>query len=204
MNSTRQKILDQSKELFNSNGTQATTLRQVALELGISQGNLNYHFKLKQDILEALYFELVQKINIQMASLTQQFSELFALYQSSEMSMRIFYEYRFLIRDLYLIFRESDKIKSHYIELQELRKQQFRGLFNLMIDKKVIRKEEFLNEYDRLYERMNILGDNWINTFELFKLNQADPVHYYQSLLFETIYPYLTDSGKKQYKVLYS
>ena len=70
-----------------------------------------------------------------MASITKQVSTLSALYHSAENSMRIFYQYRFLMRDMYLIFRESKAIKSHYIKLQELRKVQFRGLFDLMIEK---------------------------------------------------------------------
>ena len=134
-----------------------------------------------------------------MASITKQVSTLSALYHSAENSMRIFYQYRFLMRDMYLIFRESKAIKSHYIKLQELRKVQFRGLFDLMIEKQLLRKEEFSNEYERLYERMTILGDNWINAFELFKINQDDPVVYYHNLLFEMIYLYLTNEGKKQF-----
>ena len=46
---------------------------------------------------------------------------------------------------------------------------------------------------------MTILGDNWINAFELFKINQDDAVVYYHNLLFEMIYPYLTNEGKKQF-----
>lgn len=204
MANTKQNILDKSKELFNLNGIQATTLRQIALALNMSQGNLNYHFKTKQDIVEALYFELVQKMDAEMASMTLQFSALTILYHSAENSMRIFYQYRFLMRDMYLILRESEKIKTHYVHLQEGRKKQFRNLFEFMIQKEVLRREEFLNEYDRLYERMNILGDNWINAFELFKTDQNDPIKYYQNLLFEMIYPYLTVEGKKQFMELQS
>ncbi|MEQ8303906.1 MAG: TetR/AcrR family transcriptional regulator [Cyclobacteriaceae bacterium] len=204
MNNTRQIILDKAKDLFNSNGIQTTTLRQIALALNISQGNLNYHFKAKQDITEALYFELVHKMDAEMDSLTQQFSLLSTLYQSAEKTIRIFYQYRFLMRDMYLIFRESEKIKSHYINLQQIRRTQFNTLFSAMLEHKILRQEEFANEYARLYERLNILGDNWINAFELFKIDQDDPIRYYHNLLFETIYPYLTDTGKNQFAEIYN
>lgn len=203
MKNTRQKILNKSKELFNTNGSQATTLRQIAVALGISQGNLNYHFKLKQDIVEGLYFELVQKMDLEIHALSHSFSAFSALHQSAESSMQILYEYRFLTRDMYLIFRESDKIRAHYITLQEIRKVQFLSLFELMIENKLLRQEELSNEYDRLYERMNILGDNWINAFELFRSNHENPAKYYLGLLFEVIYPYLTDIGKKQFMEIY-
>lgn len=200
---TKEKILAQSKDSFNKNGVQKTTLRQIASALGMSQGNLNYHFKTKQDIIEQLYFDLVGELDKEMEVMTQSFSSLFTLYSSSEITMRIFYDYRFLLRDLYLIFRESQVIKEHYIKLQELRKRQFTLLFDSMIQESVLRPEELINEYDRLYERMMIVGDNWINTAELFSIEIKEPVAHYRGLLFEMIYPYLTEKGKEEYNGLF-
>ncbi|MCI5056410.1 MAG: TetR/AcrR family transcriptional regulator [Flavobacteriales bacterium] len=201
--STKEKILEQSKDLFNKKGVQTTTLRQIASALGMSQGNLNYHFKTKQDIIEQLYFDLVGELNKEMEAMTQSYSSLSTLYKSSEITMRIFYNYRFLLRDLYLIFRENQVVKEHYIKLQELRKGQFTQLFNLMIQESILRPEELINEYDRLYERMMIVGDNWVNTSELFSLEIKEPVTYYRDLLFEMVYPYLTEKGKKEFNDLF-
>ena len=35
----------------------------IAVELKISSGNLNYHFKNREDVLEALYFEMVSEFD---------------------------------------------------------------------------------------------------------------------------------------------
>ena len=102
-----------------------------------------------------------------------------------------------------MIFRESYEIKGHYIKLQDIRKKQFTQLFNSMITEKTLRTEAFTDEYVRLYERMMIIGDNWINTSELFSPEIKDPVQYYQDLLFEMIYPYLTEKGKTEYKAMF-
>jgi len=200
--STKEKILEQSKDLFNKKGIQTTTLRQIASALGMSQGNLNYHFKTKQDIITRLYFNLVEKLNKEIEAMTQSFSSLSTILNSAEISMRIFFKYRFLMRDMYLIFRENNLVKEHYKKLQELRKKQFARLFDSMIQERVLRPEDFAGEYDRLYERMMIVGDNWINTSELFSDGIKEPVTYYRNLLFEMIYPYLTVKGKKEYNDL--
>ncbi len=63
MNITKQKILIKSLELFNYNGISKTSLRTIADEVGISVGNLQYHFKKREDIIEALYFQLVKKMD---------------------------------------------------------------------------------------------------------------------------------------------
>jgi len=45
---------------------QKVALRPIANEMGISQGNLNYHFKKRDEIITGFYYELVQQVDIQM------------------------------------------------------------------------------------------------------------------------------------------
>lgn len=201
MKNTGQNILDKAREMFNEQGVQSTTLRQIATGLGMSQGNLNYHFKTKSELIEALYFELVAKMDVEMSAMSQGFSLLSTAFISAEKSMTIFYEYRFILRDMYSIFRENEKLKQHYVQLQELRNKQFKLMFDTMIEQGILRKPEIPKEYERLYERMNIVGDNWINPFELFGSSKHS-IAYYNELLFEMIYPYLSESGKKEYRAL--
>lgn len=143
-------------------------------------------------------------MDVEMANMAQAFSLLSVLYQSAEKTMQLFYEYRFLLRDIYLIFRENDTVRGHYIQLQNTRKEQFNQLFESMINQGVLRGAEFPNEYERLYERISILGDHWINASDLFMADQENPTAYFQDLLFEMIYPYLTEKGKAQYAALHS
>ena len=63
MSETKLKIIKQALLLFNNNGTANVSLRAIAKETGISIGNLQYHFKKREDIIEALYFQLVDKID---------------------------------------------------------------------------------------------------------------------------------------------
>ena len=71
---TKERILARAKGLFNEKGVQTTTLRQIASALGMSQGNLNYHFKTKQDIISRLYFDLVGQLTKEMEAMAQSYS----------------------------------------------------------------------------------------------------------------------------------
>jgi hypothetical protein len=121
------------------------------------------------------------------------------LYESSLVSMNILYKYKFIAQDLHSVLESNSELKVHYLALQKMRKQQFLFLFQNMIAEDLMRKEELKNEYERLYERMNILGDNWINSANLFFQERSSKVAHYHSLLFEVIFPYLTQKGKEQY-----
>jgi AcrR family transcriptional regulator len=55
--STRTRILDISRDLFTAHGYGGTSIAQIAEKLGTSKAALYYHFKSKEDILDALLSE---------------------------------------------------------------------------------------------------------------------------------------------------
>jgi AcrR family transcriptional regulator len=54
---TRPKILEACRVLFNERGPAEVTTAEIAQSVGISEGNLHYHFRRKQQILVALFEE---------------------------------------------------------------------------------------------------------------------------------------------------
>ena len=56
--STKQKILDAALELFSVQGFEATSVSQIADEVGIRKASVYSHFGSKQEILDALMQEL--------------------------------------------------------------------------------------------------------------------------------------------------
>ena len=54
----RQEILDVSLELFNEQGYEKTSLREIAERLGVTKAALYYHFERKEDILLELHLRL--------------------------------------------------------------------------------------------------------------------------------------------------
>jgi AcrR family transcriptional regulator len=55
---TRERILNAALDLFVEHGFDATSLRQIADQLGITKAALYYHFASKDDILMALHMRL--------------------------------------------------------------------------------------------------------------------------------------------------
>jgi AcrR family transcriptional regulator len=52
---TRERILDACRALFNERGPNEVTTAEIAQAVGISEGNLHYHFRRKEQMLTALF-----------------------------------------------------------------------------------------------------------------------------------------------------
>src|SRR5580704_5068273 len=56
--STRARILDVALDLFNEQGYDKTSLREIAARLGFTKAALYYHFERKEDLLLELHLRL--------------------------------------------------------------------------------------------------------------------------------------------------
>lgn len=53
-NKTKLRILEEANKLFYQQGFNATSIRNIVDVTGLSKGNITYHFKSKQEILEGI------------------------------------------------------------------------------------------------------------------------------------------------------
>lgn len=201
MKKTKDVILETALELFNNEGLPKITLRTIANTMGISQGNLNYHFKKRETIIEGLYFQLVAKIDDSIKSNETLDNSLEGFLNISKSMMFCFFEYRFFLLDFVQIMRENPKIKEHYIMLLQLREKQFLGLLKTLQTNGVLREEQLPNEYSNLYKRAHILSDFWISSAQIQNDKiTSESIKTYFNMMAQGLYPYLTKKGQKVYK----
>ena len=95
---TRDRILDASRLIFNQRGYAATTQAEIAAEVGISQGNLTYHFPTKAELVAHLEDEARERIRARRAALrTGAIADDYVEHLLFAMSLTR--DYRFLLRD---------------------------------------------------------------------------------------------------------
>ena len=205
MKNTKEVILETSLSLFNSLGLSKVTLRTIAKKMGISQGNLNYHFKKREDIIEALYFQLVNNIDNSMSGFQESKNPFQLLVSISQTIMSNFFEYRFFLLDFVQIMRENEKVKTHYSELSTQREQQFTMLFNILVENDLMRQEILPNEYENVYKRFQMLSEFWISDAEIHNSKiTKKTISIYSEILTQAIFPYLTLKGQKEYHAIIS
>lgn len=196
---TRDKILHTALNLFNEQGVPNVTLRQIAAAMFISQGNLNYHFKHREDIIEALYFQLFEVLELEKSRLDTEVMNLQFVLDSARIGMEVLFNYRFLMIDLNQNMRENPKLHAHFIQLEQIRKQTYQHAFNLAIQSGVMRAPAFEHEYEGLNERIRVFSDFWLASAAVYDEPQDQTVAKYHNLLVELFFPYFTREAQREF-----
>lgn len=197
-NNTKTKIIDQARIQFNQYGFGQVTLRMIANELSMSCGNLNYHFKKREDILELLYFEMVKVFDKRVENLEQSELSMEHLYKEVSVSMERMYQYRFFWTDIYNILRLNTLVKEHFQTVYQERLKGCLFLFQAFQSQGLLPKETYKGEYQKIAEQLIHFGNTWWYGTVLYdhdlSQNIATGVERYLMIL----YPYLTESGQKE------
>lgn len=201
MSQTRDRILGTALVLFNENGLANVSQRDITQKLGISPGNLTYHFKRKEDILAALYRQLVDRFSKMFGSMTDQRVSLIALMNFSEAIFELVWEYRFFFIDYVYLMNGNPEIAKHYAELMKQREGQFMITMVELKKEGLLNPEELQGQYEMLFRQLRITTDFFLST----QLPLTDPVELKRQFLLQVIHlvhPYLTELGKSELNAL--
>ncbi len=188
-------------ELFNKNGIDQITVRHIAKEMGISHGNLCYHFPNIDDIILKLYENLVEELNNEISKLPVKEIDLWMVYYSSHATFSLLYKYKFLMLDFVGIMRRIEPIRTHYRALVAKRRVEFGMVVQYMIQGEYLKPEVIEGQYSAITEVHFILGDFWVSRSEImFDGSDKEKIKYYLALIFAPMLASLTEKGLAQYK----
>jgi AcrR family transcriptional regulator len=98
MADTRERILEATRALWNERGFLAVPVADIAAEVGISTGNLSYHFPAKRDLVLAL-FDRAEKAHLELVREWEPGTALEELPGWIRALCGAIWEHRFLYRD---------------------------------------------------------------------------------------------------------
>ena len=111
---TRERILDLSLVMFNDRGEPNVTTNHIADELEISPGNLYYHFRNKDDIVEHLFARYELRIDEVLVTPDDRLPTLEDIWLQLHLAFEVMWDYRFIFRDLVDLTSRNRKLRLHY------------------------------------------------------------------------------------------
>jgi AcrR family transcriptional regulator len=111
---TRGRILAESLELFNAYGEENVTTGMIAAALGISPGNLYYHFRNKDVIIEQLFTRFEERMDVQPGTSSPGPEAIEDLWLYLHLMLEGIWEYRFLYRNLDNLMARNRRLREHF------------------------------------------------------------------------------------------
>ena len=194
---TKDKIIATAIDLFNIHGTKAISTNHIAKEMGISPGNLYYHFRSKNDIIRSISDnfsnELGSVFKIQLDTISDFSSNLTSLFNRF---FKIQQSYQFLFLEGVHLTKQDSRLLDNYTNLRSLIKKGYHELLSNLVKIKIMKRQS-LNIIDDLLDAQWIIMWYWINhtildrnTYDDFQIKKGI------KLSFSIIKPQLTSIGK--------
>lgn len=198
--STREKILQASIDLFNEKGIATVTLRDIADQVGISIGNLAYHFKNKDFIIAELV-KLMETERQQRLSEVQMIPSFENANRQTLAILRISFKYRFFYLHTLDILRSYPDIAKQHRKQVESNVEYVRAILAYSMGTGNMKPEPYPGCYLRLSETIWTVLHFWL-LGEAIRGKKHSP-NEARMTMWSLVEPYLTEKGRKNFPLLH-
>ena len=116
---TRDRIIHSATELFNDQGERNITTNHIAAHMGISPGNLYYHFRNKEDIIHSLFDQYARHLSESFIPTRNREITLQDLMGYLDAIFYLMWQFRFFYANLPDILSRDEPLQQKYLKAQE-------------------------------------------------------------------------------------
>jgi AcrR family transcriptional regulator len=114
---TRARVISESLRLFNEQGEANITTGAIAAELGMSPGNLYYHFRNKDQIVEELFTRFEERVDVQPGPVSGAPEAIENLWLYLHLMLEAIWDYRFLYRNLDDLLARNPRLREQFARI---------------------------------------------------------------------------------------
>ena len=157
---TRERIVETSLVMFNRLGEPNVTTADIAIEMGISPGNLYYYFRNKDEIVGELFATLERRLDALLDPRVSGVVDVEDLWLLLHLLFEAMWDYRFLYRDLDEILSRSRKLATRFASIMRSGTATVSALCRNMVDNGTMRASE--REIAAIAENVALVSTFWI------------------------------------------
>ncbi len=110
---TAERILEVTLELFNRFGEPNVSTTLISAELGISPGNLYYHYPAKDELINSLFDRYEKSLN-ELLNASDSVRDVEDAWFFLHTLFELIWQYRFLYRDLNDLLSKNRRLETHF------------------------------------------------------------------------------------------
>ena len=162
---TKEWILETACQLFNEHGTQAISTKRIAKEMGISPGNLYYHFKNKEEIILALF-----QANREIYTADWENSEIPPLERFLKIIhdvVTMWQDCRFFKKEILVLVGNDPRLKQDYQEFTQAIAKKAEKLFQDLAKAGLIDAQKATPAFEPLLTVSTLIANHWLTNLEM-------------------------------------
>lgn len=169
----KQKILVTCREQMNLKGAQAIGTGQICETLGISPGNLYYHFKNKEEIVLALFLDLDRELRTTFDVNSGQGISAADFAGYYVRSLEVAYDHRYFFSGLLYLLRRDKVLAERYRDLQSWTLDQLETIVRQAASEGNLEVPNSLQRYQSIATNTWLVWSNWGRYLEISRDSHA-------------------------------
>lgn len=158
---TKTRILDTALALFNERGSANVTTNHIAEALGMSPGNLYYHFRNKAEIVRGLFVRIMAAWADNYAVPKGKSPTFKSMDSMAAGNFDIQWQYRFFFRDLTMLLAADEDLATQYRANRETGMANTNALLRHFIDAGLMASTD-KRTLDEITQLLWLVGDFWL------------------------------------------
>ncbi|GAA4411294.1 TetR/AcrR family transcriptional regulator [Quisquiliibacterium transsilvanicum] len=198
---TRERILSLALRLFNDLGEPNVTTSAISDEMNISPGNLYYHFRNKDDIINALFEQFEREID----ELLDTPARADIGFEDAWLFLHLLFEsiwrYRFLYRDLNDLLSRNRRLETHFKTILERKTRAAHRLCSALAEARQLQAGP--REVEALATNMVVVATWWLSYEYVGNARRFNDPDYQNAAMARGAYqvlvllaPYLSEDGR--------
>jgi AcrR family transcriptional regulator len=186
----RLEILHTAKVMFNERGYNAVSINDISKALGISKGNLTYHFKKKEEIIEAIIEDLSAAYRpFEPPANLEEMNALIVHIQEMVQENAFYFWHHAQLSQL------SPRIREQQNRVYQINRNLFMLSFVKLHSDGLLLCDQYPKQHEHTVDAILLACVYWL-PFSTIKGEHSQPVHL-QAHIWSIITPLLTNHGKQ-------
>ncbi|MEM7053061.1 MAG: TetR/AcrR family transcriptional regulator [Pseudomonadota bacterium] len=197
---TPDRILGAALAMFNEFGEPNVTTNRIADELDISPGNLHYHFRTKQDLIDTLFGQYERRMLTLLSANEGERTDIEDTWFFLHLVFETIADYRFLYRDLTELCERSPALHRKMRAILKLSMQTADLLMGGLVDTGGMKAGR--RQRDSLMRNIILISSFWIAFDQILEPNHDPQPDRAVWQVMTLVSPYLLGEAKDQFDQL--
>lgn len=199
---TQNLIIQTAIDLFNERGSKAVSTNYIADKCGLSRGNLHYHFRTKEAIVQTIFQRISQEIDESWFE-DHLHPSMGYMHFMFVRQIRLIWQYRFFYLELGSLLEKDARLKALFMESRARRVREMTLFFKELVRVGLLNKPESPASIEAILQITWLITDQWVPYLNMHgrPVDELSLKEGYQ-LILHALQPYLTAKARQQQQAL--